>query len=166
MANHQFLENVSRRNMLQVIAGSAGSVVGVPLLHGAGTGTSHTHGLIQIADRTAPYSPKSFTAPQMELLAELTEIIIPTDEHSPGAKAADAQEDIDAIVADASPDDKHLWTKGLLAVDELAKRDCDKAFLLMHARPAARDDGKDQQERTAPPDTRGPFFSRPSRMRQ
>jgi hypothetical protein len=33
-------------------------------------------------------------------------------------------------VADASPEDKDLWTKGLLAVDELAKRDCDKAFLL------------------------------------
>ncbi len=129
MAKHQFLESVSRRKLLQVLAGSAGSVVGVPLLHGVGTGTSHTHGLMQIAGKTALYSPKFFTAPQMQVLAEFTEIIIPTDDHSPGAKAARVHEYIDAIVADAPPEDKDLWTKGLVAVDELAKRDYGKALL-------------------------------------
>ena len=126
MAEHRFLDNVSRRKVLQVLAGSVGSTAAVPFLPGVGAGTTHTHSLVEIDEKS---SPKFFTSPQMQLLAELAEIIIPTDDHSPGAKAARVHEYIDEVVADTHSEEKDLWTKGLAAVEAIAQRDHGKGFL-------------------------------------
>jgi len=128
MAERRFLDNVSRRKVLQILAGSVGSTAG-PLLPGVGAGTSQTHSLVEIDEKAAPYSPKFFTSLQMQLLAELAEIIIPTDDHSPGAKAARVHEYIDEVVADTHSEEKDLWTKGLAAVEAIAQRDHGKGFL-------------------------------------
>ena len=67
-----------------------------------------------------PGAPLFFTRDEFALLDKLTELIIPADEHSPGAHAAGVAEYIDRTVAEAYvPDEKTSWRKGLAAIGEL-----------------------------------------------
>jgi gluconate 2-dehydrogenase subunit 3-like protein len=69
-----------------------------------------------------PGAPLFFTPDEFALLDKLTELIIPTDEHSPGAHAAGVAAYIDRTVAEAFvPDEKTSWRKGLAAVERLCK---------------------------------------------
>jgi Gluconate 2-dehydrogenase subunit 3 len=64
-----------------------------------------------------PGAPLFFTREEFALLDKLTELIIPADEHSPGAHAAGVAAYIDRTVAEAYlPDEKTSWRKGLAAI--------------------------------------------------
>jgi hypothetical protein len=76
----------------------------------------------------AEYVPQHFTPAQMKLLDALTETIIPADEHSPGAKAANVAAYIDTIVVAAISEDKQFWEDGLAAIEETARRVHGKSF--------------------------------------
>jgi gluconate 2-dehydrogenase gamma chain len=79
------------------------------------------------APATAAAAPSFFTAPEFRLLDELTELIIPTDEHSPGARAAEVAAYIDRKLAEYDPAIAELkqvrdkWKAGLAAVDAVSK---------------------------------------------
>ena len=61
-----------------------------------------------------PGAPLYFSKEEFAALDELTEMIIPTDSHSPGAHAAGVAVFIDKTVAEAFlPEDKESWRKGL-----------------------------------------------------
>ncbi len=61
-----------------------------------------------------PDAPLYFTKEEFAALDELTDLIIPTDSHSPGAHAAGVAKFIDKTVAEAFlPEDKESWRKGL-----------------------------------------------------
>lgn len=69
-----------------------------------------------------PGAPVFFSKPDFALLDTLTELIVPTDEHSPGAHAAGVAAYIDDFVARSiEPSDKTSWTKGLAAVNSLSQ---------------------------------------------
>jgi gluconate 2-dehydrogenase gamma chain len=76
-----------------------------------------------------------FTAPEMALLDELVEMIIPADAHSGGARAAGVAGYIDGRLAayEASipelADDRGKWKAGLATVDALAREASGKPFL-------------------------------------
>jgi hypothetical protein len=56
------------------------------------------------------------------LLDELSELIIPADEHSPGARAAGVADYIDARLAESlEPARQARWRAGLQAVDALSR---------------------------------------------
>jgi len=76
----------TRRETLKLIAGPAGLALVYPRLVTAG----------------AAYEPRYFTTVEMRLLGVLSEVIIPTDEHSPGAISAGVPEYIDTIVGAGS----------------------------------------------------------------
>jgi hypothetical protein len=63
----------------------------------------------------------------MALLDELTELIIPADDHSPGARAAGVTTYIDGTLADYDPEIPDLrrvrerWRAGLATMDSLAR---------------------------------------------
>ncbi len=66
--------------------------------------------------------PKFLTKEELTLLDELTEMIIPTDDHSPGARAAKCAAYIDARLADAFEDEpRTMWRDGLKAIDTLSQ---------------------------------------------
>lgn len=68
-----------------------------------------------------PNAPLFFSQPDFALLDTLTEMIIPADDHSPGAHAAGVAAYIDKSVAESiDPDDKKEWTKGLALVNALS----------------------------------------------
>ena len=75
------------------------------------------------------------TAAEMALVDELSELIIPADEHSGGARAAGVAAYIDRRLAEYDPtipelrEGQEKWRSGLQAVDALARQATGKAFL-------------------------------------
>ncbi len=68
--------------------------------------------------QAAAGGPRFFTKDEFAVVDELTEMIIPTDDHSPGARAAKCAAYIDARLADAFEDEpRTLWREGLKAID-------------------------------------------------
>ncbi len=69
-----------------------------------------------------PGAPLYFSKAEFAALDELTEMIIPADDHSPGAREAQAAAYIDKTVAEAFlPEDKTSWRKGLAPFVPLSK---------------------------------------------
>ena len=62
------------------------------------------------------------TAAELALLEELTELIIPADDHSPGARAAGVAAYLDGRLAESlDPEWQGLWRSGLQAVEGLSR---------------------------------------------
>jgi Gluconate 2-dehydrogenase subunit 3 len=74
-----------------------------------------------------PGAPLFFTAEEFALLDKLTELIIPTDDHSPGAHQAGVAAYIDRTVAEAYvPDEKTSWRRGLAEIQRILKESGDQ----------------------------------------
>src|SRR5438876_9483074 len=101
-------ETLSRREMLEVTA----AAIAAPLL-------KQGPAAVQPALQTGP---KFFTGPEFALLEELSDLIIPTDAHSPGARAAGVAAYLDFRLADSLDTEQHTkWRSGLAADDALSK---------------------------------------------
>ncbi len=75
-------------------------------------------------------APLFFTKDEFLLLDTLTELVIPADEHSPGAHGAGVAAYIDKNVAEAfMPEDKTSWQKGLASVNQLCQSMHGKPFM-------------------------------------
>ena len=71
-----------------------------------------------------------FTRQELALADELAEMIIPADEHSPGARAAKVAAYIDARLAEAfDATDRTTWRDGLKLVEQLSRQVNGKPFL-------------------------------------
>ena len=71
-----------------------------------------------------------FTPHEFAMVDELTEIIIPTDEHSPGARAAKVAAYIDARLAEAFTNEpREQWRTGLKLIDTISQKMHGKLFL-------------------------------------
>ena len=117
------LESLSRREM---IAATAAALV-TPLLQAGAVTTQPAVGV----------PGKFLTAAEYALLDELTELIIPADDHSPGARAAGVAGYIDGRLAESlEPDWQALWRSGLEAVEGLSRELNGQSFL--HATPDQR----------------------------
>src|SRR6266498_3984641 len=114
--------NVSRRDALKGLAGIGAAL---PVLNTNLLARDHDHGSHGQAAKTeakkAPYKAKFFNADQMALVATISELIIPTDEHSKGAKDAEVPEFIDMMISESSAETKKAWTDGLAAMDKLSQ---------------------------------------------
>jgi hypothetical protein len=109
------LESLSRREM---IAATAAALV-TPLLPGGAA-----------APPAVGVPGKFLTAAEYALLDELTELIIPADDHSPGARAAAVAGYIDGRLAESlEPDWQARWRTGLQAVEGLSRELNGKPFL-------------------------------------
>lgn len=72
---------------------------------------------------------KFFTPAQNEWVDRLAEMILPADEHSPGAHEAKVSAFIDQTLADGNKGEQDLWIAGLKAVEAEAQTRFQKAFL-------------------------------------
>lgn len=97
---------MERRTVLKLIAAG--------VLPGSG-------GLVQLGCQQDGYRPEFFSDSQFELLDALTEVILPADGHSPGAKAALVARYIDIVASDGTPEAQEEFRAGLEAVAELAR---------------------------------------------
>jgi hypothetical protein len=104
----------TRREVLSV---AAGTLAAAPLMPGA-------FAALEAA------AQRFFSASELALVDELTELIIPTDEHSPGARAAGVAAYIDARLAETTDTAaQRLWRSGLAAVEALSHSMHGKPFL-------------------------------------
>ncbi|MBV8072155.1 MAG: gluconate 2-dehydrogenase subunit 3 family protein [Acidobacteriaceae bacterium] len=80
-----------------------------------------------------PGAPLFFTKDEFAMLDALTNLIVPTDDHSPGAREAGVPQYIDKTVAEAFlPEDKTSWRKGLAAVNQVSQSMFSKPFLRLN----------------------------------
>jgi len=103
---------ISRRDMLKATAAAA---MALPLSQ---------------CRAPSPYSPKFFTPEEFALVDELSDMIIPTDAQSGGARAAGVAAYIDGRMAEAfEPAEGVRWRDGLKAVEALSQELNGKPFL-------------------------------------
>lgn len=103
---------ISRRDMLKA---SAAAALALPLSQ---------------CRAASPYGPKFFTAEEFALVDELSDMIIPTDAQSGGARAAGVAAYLDSRLAEAfEPDQGVKWRDGLKAVEALSQELNGKTFL-------------------------------------
>ncbi|MFN7946080.1 MAG: gluconate 2-dehydrogenase subunit 3 family protein [Blastocatellia bacterium] len=118
-AKEQLSESdLSRREMLRL---TSAALIAAPLLKA----------------EAQSLTPRFFTRDEFALLDELSEIIIPTDDHSPGARAAKVAGYIDFTLSESFTDEpRKIWRDGLKLVDALSQEMNGKPF--MQASPDER----------------------------
>ncbi len=111
-------QTLSRREMLGVTA----AALGAPLLEPVAASVAPAAQL--------PSAPKFFTASEFALLDELSDLLIPTDAQSPGARVAGVAAYIDFRLSESLDSDAQAkWHSGLAAVDALSQELHGKPFL-------------------------------------
>jgi hypothetical protein len=105
---------ISRRDMIQATAAGAAAMA-LPLVK-----------LPQATGGTARF----FTAAEFAVVDELSDMIIPTDQQSGGARAAGVAAYIDARLAESfEPEPPARWRAGLKAVEDLSRELHSKGFM-------------------------------------
>jgi hypothetical protein len=128
-------DNITRRDALKAFTVGAGVIAALPVLGSAARADDnpsaehlhHAMGSVQEAD-TGPYKLQFFTDAENKTVIEITERIIPADDHSPGAKAAKVNEFIDLIVSQSPEGTRQTWRDGLAAIDKLSQKMFSKNF--------------------------------------
>lgn len=122
---------VSRRTALRAL-GAAGAVALGPWLSDEGL-----LAFMDVQRRRAPPSPKVVPAARFATLQALVEAIIPSDDHSPGAKEARVADYIDLLLTEVAEPIKQQWLDGLAALDAEALSRSGSTFARLD--PAAMD---------------------------
>jgi len=130
MANEK---KISRRTALKVIAVGVGTASSLPVLEN-GVLAQHKHADMQMGLAPSASVPtlevaRFFNPQEMETIAAISDLIIPTDEHSPGARAAGVSGFIDLMVNESPNETKTLWRDGLAAVDRMSEQKFSAAFI-------------------------------------
>ena len=137
----------TRRELLKAAAAAAAAT---PLVSGD---------QLVAAVATPNHTPRFFTRAQYALVDELTEILIPADEHSGGARAAGVVAYIDSRLANAVElEPKQRFLAGLARVDQIARDTRGGSF--MSLTPADREAIVTAMaaEEKAPKSEEGKFF--------
>ena len=107
---------MTRREML----GASAAALVLPLLS--------ARPLAALTERA--FAARFFTPAEFAMVDELSDIIIPTDEVSPGARAARVAGEIDRRLADSlDTRQQQQWRSGLRAVNDLAREMTGKTFM-------------------------------------
>ena len=109
------MEDLSRRDLLKLGAAAT-------LTASLGVGESLAQTPAQV-----PAAPVFFTPQEFALVDELSEMIIPTDEHSPGARAAKVAAYLDSRLSEW--EEREQWREGLKLVEQLSQQAHGKPFL-------------------------------------
>lgn len=131
-------DGISRRDLLRAGVGASLAAPLAGVVAPAGL-AAHAGLVVPAALAAAPAAAAAaglfFTAAEIGLLDELTEMIVPADEHSGGARAAGVAAYLDGTLAEKDPRiedhaaERQVWREGLARVDELARAMHGASFL-------------------------------------
>ncbi len=108
---------ISRREMIQATAAAA-AAASLPLAN-----------VVPSPESQAP-KPKFFTPAEFALVDEMSDMIIPTDQQSAGARAAGVAAYIDGRLAEAfEKEQPQRWRAGIKAVETLSREMSGKTFM-------------------------------------
>ncbi|RAK02619.1 gluconate 2-dehydrogenase subunit 3-like protein [Larkinella arboricola] len=114
---------MNRRDALMRVAALMGTTLSLPALADTLEASA--------TKRAVSGKPLLFTADQDTMVAEMTEVIIPTT-NTPGAKAAKVNEIIDIILKDCYPQkEQKLFLDGLAHTNELSQASYNKNFVAL-----------------------------------
>src|SRR6266478_6815354 len=103
---------MERRELFKILAATAtASQASAQHLHGAGPYLSS-------------YKPRFFSTAEYETLDRLCEVIIPADEHSPGARQAQVRFFIDVMAHFSDPQSQQRWRAGLRSEERRVGKEC------------------------------------------
>jgi len=123
------MAGVSRRDALKKLAVGGAAAATAPLwvealVSAAEQHASHYH---QAATAATVFKPKVFNAAQNKTVTTLAELIIPQTDTA-GATKAKVNEFIDALLADAPPDDRQKFLDGLAWIDTRSQAENGASF--------------------------------------
>jgi gluconate 2-dehydrogenase subunit 3-like protein len=111
------VQDVSRRDLLRITL----TTLGVNVVNAEAA--QHVHQAVAEVKKTGVYKAKFFTEHEYKTLEKLADLIIPADDHSPGALAGGAPEFIDFLCSQC-PELAEIYTGGLAWLDhQMKKRD-------------------------------------------
>jgi Gluconate 2-dehydrogenase subunit 3 len=105
---------VSRREALKAFAVGVGAVASAPLLSEAAWAQAIA---VRRRATTTARGLKFFSPAEHRTVDVISELIIPADDHSPGASAAKVADFIDLFLTGVGDDEQALWHEGLTAID-------------------------------------------------
>lgn len=112
------MSTVTRRDALKAFAAGMGAVMGATALSEAAWAQALD---VRAQAASAPAAGlKFFTSAQHRTVDILSELIIPSDERSPGASAARVADFIDYLVSGVNEAEQDAWRRGLAALDATA----------------------------------------------
>ena len=119
-------QSISRRTALKAIAIGVGAATAPQVI------AQHPHPhtgveMIPVND-AASDNAKFFKPAEMAMISVMSALIIPADEHSPGAIEAGVPAFIDLMVSQSSVETKNLWQKGLATIDRLSQEKFGKVY--------------------------------------
>jgi len=132
--------NITRRRALKIIGVGVGAAGSLPVLNNTVLGQQHQQhqhpqaggqaGVAKApaADKAKTQTPKFFTPAELATVATMADLIIPTDDHSPGARAAETEYFIDLMVSESPAETKTLWREGIAAVEKMSQKMFSKGF--------------------------------------
>jgi len=130
MANDK--DELTRREAIKSISAGLGVIASLPVLGApAGAQEMTSHERSHAGHATAPQKGeplKFFTEEENRAVVEISERIIPADDHSPGAKAANVAAYIDLIVSESTDLTKQTWREGLAAINKMSSDKYGKPF--------------------------------------
>src|SRR6476659_4863822 len=120
-------ETISRRTALKIIS------VGVGVASAPNVFAQHPHPhtgveMVSPVEAQGQSQPRFFTPAEMTSITLMSDLIIPADQQSPGAKDAGVPAFIDLMVSESSVETRNLWRNGLAAIDELCKKEFGNTF--------------------------------------
>jgi hypothetical protein len=126
-------DQLTRREAIKTIGTGVGVIATLPVLGGAARAQEmaaheHSHNTGQATAPAKAQPLKFFTEEENRTVVEMSERIIPADEHSPGAKAAGVSEYIDLIVSESPDVTKQTWRDGLAAINKMSRDKFGKSF--------------------------------------
>jgi hypothetical protein len=125
-------EKLTRRDAMKSIGVGVGVIASLPVI-GANAGAQepaspgHSHPGQAAAPRNSE-PLRFFTEEENRAVVEMSERIIPADDHSPGAKAANVAAYIDLVVSESTEITKQTWREGLAAIDKMSRDKFGKRF--------------------------------------
>jgi hypothetical protein len=126
--DYKLMRKITRRTALKVIAVGVGTAGVLPILENRVLGQHPEMQMDQPAAQTGG-GVRFFQPQELATIAAISDLIIPTDEHSPGARAAGVSGFIDLMVNESPEEIKTLWREGLAAVDRMSRQQFAAVFI-------------------------------------
>jgi len=125
-------DEITRREALKTIGVGASALSVLPILKTPAAGQElahdHTSHAAQASADSKPQPLRFFTPEENRTVIEMSERIIPADDHSPGAKEARVSEFIDLIVSESPENIRQTWRDGLAAINKMSQSKFSKPF--------------------------------------
>jgi len=121
---------ISRREAIKTVGIGVGVIATLPVLGNSQELAvhDHSHHAASIDPAAVPQALKFFTPAENRTVIEMSERIIPADDNSPGAKAANVAAYIDLVVSESTEATKETWREGLAAISKISNQKFAKDF--------------------------------------